>query len=64
MLLPFTKMQGTGNDFIILNQLDVDYGLSKEVIEKLANRQYGIGFDQLLIIENLSIEYSMQMAMR
>ncbi len=54
MLLPFTKMQGTGNDFIILNQLDVDYGLSKEVIEKLANRQYGIGFDQLLIIENSS----------
>jgi len=54
MLLPFTKMQGTGNDFIILNQLDVDYGLSKEVIEKLANRQYGIGFDQLLIIENAS----------
>jgi diaminopimelate epimerase len=52
MLLSFTKMQGTGNDFIILNQLDVDYGLSKEVIEKLANRQYGIGFDQLLIIEN------------
>jgi diaminopimelate epimerase len=54
MLLPFTKMQGTGNDFIILNQLDVDYGLSKRVIEKLANRQYGIGFDQLLIIENSS----------
>ena len=54
MLLPFTKMQGTGNDFIILNQLDVDYGLSKEVIEKLANRQYGIGFDQLLIIEHSS----------
>ena len=54
MLLPFTKMQGTGNDFIILNQLDVDYGLSKEVIEKLASRQYGIGFDQLLIIENSS----------
>ena len=54
MLLPFTKMQGTGNDFIILNQLDVDYGLSEGVIEKLANRQYGIGFDQLLIIENAS----------
>ena len=47
-------MQGTGNDFIILNQLDVDYGLSKEVIEKIASRQYGIGFDQLLIIENSS----------
>jgi len=54
MLLPFTKMQGTGNDFIILNQLDVNYGLSKKVIEKLSNRQYGIGFDQLLIIENSS----------
>jgi len=54
MLIPFTKMQGTGNDFIILNQLDVDYGLSKEVIEKIASRQYGIGFDQLLIIENSS----------
>jgi diaminopimelate epimerase len=54
MLIPFTKMQGTGNDFIILNQLDVDYGLSKEVIQKLASRHYGIGFDQLLIIENSS----------
>jgi len=54
MLLPFTKMQGTGNDFIILNQLDVNYGLSKRVIEKLASRQYGIGFDQLLIVENSS----------
>ena len=54
MLLPFTKMQGTGNDFIILNQLDVNYGLSKRVIEKLASRQYGIGFDQLLIVENTS----------
>jgi len=54
MLLPFTKMQGTGNDFIILNQLDVDYGLSRRVIEKLANRKYGIGFDQLLIIESTS----------
>jgi diaminopimelate epimerase len=45
-------MQGSGNDFIVLNQLNDNYNLSPDTIKILANRHYGIGFDQLLIIEN------------
>ena len=51
MKIPFTKMQAIGNDFIIINQIDQNYNLSQSQITKLANRHFGIGFDQLLIIE-------------
>ncbi len=49
-------MQGSGNDFIVLNQLNNNYNLSPDTIKILANRHYGIGFDQLLIIENTTIK--------
>jgi diaminopimelate epimerase len=52
MKLSFTKMQAIGNDFIIINQIETSYNLSADVIQKLADRHFGIGFDQLLIIEN------------
>ena len=52
MKLSFTKMQAIGNDFIIINQIETSYNLSAKVIQKLADRHFGIGFDQLLIIEN------------
>ena len=51
MKIPFTKMHGTGNDFIILNQLENQYNLNSELISLLSHRQFGIGFDQLLIVE-------------
>ncbi len=54
----FTKMHGIGNDFIIINQIDVDYHLSKKIIRQLANRRTGIGFDQMLIIEKSSLEHA------
>jgi len=44
-------MQGTGNDFIVVDQKDKQFNLSKSLIRKLSDRYYGIGFDQLLIIE-------------
>ena len=50
MKIPFTKMQAIGNDFIIINQIDQNYHLSQSQIKQLANRHFGIGFDQLLII--------------
>ena len=50
MKLSFTKMQAIGNDFIIINQIETSYNLSADVIQKLADRHFGIGFDQLLII--------------
>jgi diaminopimelate epimerase len=51
MKIPFTKMQAIGNDFIVINQIDQTYNLSQAQIAKLADRHFGIGFDQLLIIE-------------
>lgn len=52
MKLSFTKMQAIGNDFIIINQIEQSYNLTATVIQKLADRHFGIGFDQLLIVEN------------
>jgi diaminopimelate epimerase len=49
--IPFSKMHGAGNDFVIINQIDHDYNLSAQQIRKFSNRNFGIGFDQLLIIE-------------
>lgn len=49
--LPFTKMHGLGNDFVILNHLNQQISLSPTMIATWANRHLGIGFDQLLVIE-------------
>jgi len=53
-MIHFTKMQGLGNDFIVINNIKGDISLSSEEIKKLANRRFGIGFDQLLMIESTS----------
>jgi diaminopimelate epimerase len=55
-MLYFTKMQGLGNDFIVINNIDGDVSLSTEEIRQLADRRLGIGFDQLLMVENSSLE--------
>jgi len=46
----FTKMHGTGNDFIVLNCLEQDVRLTPEQIKWLGDRHFGIGFDQMLVI--------------
>jgi diaminopimelate epimerase len=51
MKLPFTKMQGTGNDFVVIDATKKDFSLSRQQIRALANRHFGIGFDQLLVVE-------------
>jgi diaminopimelate epimerase len=50
-LLTFTKMHGLGNDFIVLDLLTQPRGISSELVRKLADRNFGIGCDQLLIVE-------------
>ena len=50
-MLNFTKMHGLGNDFVVMNNLDGDVSLSVEEIRQLSDRRFGIGFDQLLMIE-------------
>ncbi|MDR0587839.1 MAG: diaminopimelate epimerase [Burkholderiales bacterium] len=49
--LPFTKMHGLGNDFILLNGFTEPLTLSTELIRKLAHRRLGIGCDQLIVVE-------------
>ncbi|GBG13797.1 diaminopimelate epimerase [Novimethylophilus kurashikiensis] len=51
MKLKFTKMQGLGNDFIVLDGIRQSFSLSVEVIRQLADRHFGIGCDQLLLVE-------------
>ena len=50
-MINFTKMHGLGNDFVVMNNLDGDISLSNDEIRKLADRRFGIGFDQLLMVE-------------
>lgn len=47
----FTKMQGLGNDFMVLDGLNQSLRLDKNTLERLADRRFGVGFDQCLVIE-------------
>lgn len=49
--LPFTKMQSLGNDFVILDATQHSFDLSSEKIQTMGHRRFGIGFDQLLILD-------------
>ncbi|MEZ5384641.1 MAG: diaminopimelate epimerase [Prosthecobacter sp.] len=51
MTLNFTKMNGAGNDFVMLDNRDRSLALTKEQIEKLCDRHRGIGADGLLCVE-------------
>lgn len=51
MLLKFTKMHGCGNDFMVLDLVSQYVKLKPHLIPKWADRHFGIGFDQLLIVE-------------
>jgi len=51
MLVNFSKMHGLGNDFLVLDNVTQNVYLSNEQIKLLADRHFGIGFDQLLIVE-------------
>ena len=54
MKLKFSKMQGLGNDFILINNLTDQYNFTGAQIKFLADRKFGIGCDQVLIIERAS----------
>lgn len=55
MNIQFTKMQGAGNDFMVIDAVNQTITLSPAQIKRLANRQFGVGFDQLLLVEPSSI---------
>ncbi len=51
MKLSFTKMHGAGNDFIVLDGYRTPIALTPERVRALADRHFGIGADQLLLVE-------------
>ena len=49
--LKFTKMHGLGNDFMVIDGINQTFIPNSSLIQKWSNRHFGIGFDQLLLVE-------------
>jgi diaminopimelate epimerase len=52
MRLPFTKMQGAGNDFVVLDGTRTPIELTPAQVQRLADRRFGVGADQVLVVES------------
>jgi diaminopimelate epimerase len=50
MHLRFTKMQGAGNDFVVLSELDAPLALTPAQVRRLCDRRFGVGADQVLVV--------------
>ena len=51
MILKFTKMHGAGNDFVVLDGVRQKIELAPEQLRLLADRHFGVGCDQILLVE-------------
>ena len=51
MTLAFTKMHGAGNDFMVVDRRHARIELPAELVARMADRNRGVGFDQLLTLE-------------
>ncbi len=51
MLIEFSKMHGLGNDFVVIDLIRQRAYLDTITIQRMADRHFGLGFDQLLIVE-------------
>lgn len=51
MKLKFSKMQGAGNDFIVIDAINQQINFSRNQWRQLADRRFGIGADQILVVE-------------
>ena len=51
MKLKFTKMHGAGNDFVVIDAVSQHIDFSPEQWKKLADRRFGVGADQMLVVE-------------
>lgn len=49
--MQFSKMHGLGNDFVVVDAITQNIYFSPELIKRLADRNRGIGFDQMLVVE-------------
>ncbi|HEB29132.1 MAG TPA: diaminopimelate epimerase [Porticoccus sp.] len=51
MLVKFTKMHGLGNDFVVIDAVTQAVNLTPEQARKLGDRRFGVGCDQILVVE-------------
>jgi len=51
MKVAFTKMQGAGNDFVVLDCTREPFQLDSSQLKKIADRHFGVGCDQILVVE-------------
>jgi len=51
MELDFTKMHGLGNDFVVIDAIRQDVAMDAALARRLAERRFGIGCDQILLVE-------------
>ena len=51
MILTFTKMHGAGNDFVVIDAIHQHVKLTPEQCRLIGNRRFGIGADQILVVE-------------
>ena len=49
--IPFIKMDGLGNDFVIIDNRAGGVRLTTEQIVAISNRKTGVGFDQMIVLE-------------
>lgn len=52
MNLRFTKMQGTGNDFVVIDATRARFLPTPALLERLTHRRFGVGCDQVLVVES------------
>lgn len=54
MRLSFTKMQGTGNDFVVIDATRARFSPHPGLLRRLTDRRFGVGCDQVLVVETAS----------
>ncbi len=52
MTLPFSKYEGTGNDFIMIDDRKLQFPVSENLISRLCDRHFGIGADGILLVQH------------
>lgn len=55
MKLKFTKMHGIGNDFVVIDAISQTVALTATQIQQIADRHFGVGCDQLLLVERATL---------
>ena len=50
-MIPFRKMHGLGNDFVIIDNRHGQWSLTEDQVRLVSDRRFGVGCDQLIIME-------------